>query len=182
MCPVPFPSGTKTWFLAPVRSPQLRISASSSVLAACGVTPSRSRPMRYRKWLPRFCRFAGFNPERHPDFGAVVHHVRARRHHADDFAGHVVDQHRLPHHRTPAKCVLPQLVRQDRDARRKWCRLPRCRWRARHVGLPFREQAPVGRLYAERIEQMLVDVCGAHSHRSIAGEEVLLAGRERTNR
>ena len=62
-------------------------------------------------------------PERHPDLGAVVHHIRARRHHADDFAGHVVDEHRLPDHRASAKRGLPQLVREDRDARRKRRRL-----------------------------------------------------------
>ena len=53
--------------------------------------------------------------------------------------------------------------------------------RAGDVGFSFRKQAPVSRLHAERIEQMLVDVRGSHAHGTIAGEEVLLAGRERAD-
>ena len=72
-------------------------------------------------------------------------------------------------------------MRKDRDARRKRRGLTRCGWRACDVGLPFCKQPPVGRLHAKRIEQMLVDVGGAHANRAIAGEEVLLAGRERAD-
>ena len=46
---------------------------------------------------------------------------------------------------------------------------------------PFANSAPVRRLHAKRIEQMLVDVRGSHAHGAIAGEEVLLAGRERAD-
>ena len=38
---------------APARSPQFSRKAFSSVCAACGVTPSFSRPMTLRRWLLR---------------------------------------------------------------------------------------------------------------------------------
>ena len=40
--------------------------------------------------MPRFWRLRGVQPDRHPDLGAVVHHVRAGRHDADHFARHAV--------------------------------------------------------------------------------------------
>ena len=120
-------------------------------------------------------------PEGHPDLGAVVHDVGAGRHHADDFAAQAIDLDHLSDHRTSVKCGLPQLVRQNHDARRRRRRLSWRGRRAADVGFSLREQSSVRRLDSERVEQVLVDVCGTHAKRSIAGDEVRLARRERAD-
>jgi hypothetical protein len=176
MWPLCLPSGANTWFLAPVRLLQLRISASSSVRGLRRDAVAQPAD-EIQKVAPAVLPIRRIQSERHPDLSAVVHHIRPGRHHADDFAAHVVDVHRLPDHRTPAERVLPQLVRQDHDTRG----LPRRRRRAGHIGLPFSEHTSVCRLDAECVKQMLVDVGGPHANRAIVGEEILLACRERAD-
>ena len=110
--------------------------------------------------------------ERHPDFGAVVHDIGARRHDADDFTAQAIDLDGLSNHRSSAKCALPQLVRQNRYARRKRCWLPLRRRRTTHVGFSRGEQAPLRGLDAKRVEQMLVNRCRTHPQRPVAGSKV----------
>src|SRR6185369_17496738 len=58
-------------------------------------------------------------PERQPYLGAVVRDVGAGWHDAEDFASSPVDLHCLSDQRLPAKCRLPQLVREDDDGGRR---------------------------------------------------------------
>ena len=154
--------------MAPVRSPHCGSSA-------CQLGVGRRRRDAVLQPADRDtgsgCRGSGGWPGRgragsqHLD--VVVHHVELRRHDADHLAAHAVEVHGLAEHRPAAERRLPQLVRQDRQLR------------AVGVGLARREQPPLGRRDAQRGEQVVGDRGAAHAHRTLAGHQVELAGRER---
>ena len=138
-------AGRRRGSCAPVRSPQFWMSASSSVCAACGGDAVLQPSDEIQEVVAAVLTIGRVQPERQPDLGAVVHDVGARRHDADDFAAPAVDFDRLPDDRPPAKRGLPQLVRENRDARRRRRGLSRRGRRAADVGFSLREQASLRR-------------------------------------
>ena len=80
------------------------------------VTPARSRPSASENVVP-VRGGARREGERHPELGALAQHLEARRHHADHFVGHLIDQHRSPDHaRVTAEALPPQSIGDYRDA------------------------------------------------------------------
>ena len=122
-------------------------------------------------------------PSGSPDLRAVVHHVHARRHDADDFARQAVDLDRLADDVLAAERGLPQLVREDHDRRqRNRAAAARRRRRAGEIGFALAEQAPCAGCTPSARQQTVVHRRRAHAQRAIARGEVDLAGRERADR
>ncbi len=113
--------------------------------------------------------------QRQPDLWPDIQDVGARRHDADHFARPAVHFHRFPDHRLSAKRGLPQLVRENSD---RWQLLSRRRV-TEPVGFSAGEQPSLGRLQAERVEQILVDVRVTHAPSSAGGSQIHLARARR---
>ena len=77
-------------------------------------------------------------PERQPDLGAVIHHISPGLHDADHFPTHPIDLDCRSNDRPASKCALPQLVRKNRNGRRRR-RRSRCWRRADDIGFSFAE-------------------------------------------
>ena len=113
--------------------------------------------------------------QRRPDVRPDIRHVGARRHDADHFAAPAVHFHHLADNRLSAKRGLPQLVRENDQSRHQCSRI-------RSVSLSGSEQAPLRRLHAESVEQMLVHVDRTHPPGPVGPGEVRLARRKRPDR
>ena len=133
-------------------------------------------PDEIQKVVAAILAIGGIETDRHPDLGAVVHHVGARRHDADHFASQPVDLHHLSDDvALAAKGGLPEFVREDADRRQR--NGPRGVRRRHEIGFTLRKESARQRLHTERRQQAIVDRCGADAQGTIAGAQVHLAGR-----
>ena len=109
-------------------------------------------------------------PQRQPDLWPDIQDIGARRHDANHFAAGC-SRPRFPTIGCP-KRGLPQLVRENRDRRRRCLRI-------RPVSFPAGEQPSLGGLQSQSSEEMLVDVRVTHAASSVVGSEIHLAGANR---
>src|SRR5437773_948606 len=102
----------------------------------------------------------------------AVHNVRARWEDADHLAAPTIHVHHLSDDRPSSEGGLPQLVREDDQRWQQGRGLSWRRWRAIDVRFSCTKNAPPNGLYPKGLQQMLVDVGGTHTERSIACRQI----------